>query len=139
VRILVALALVSCVLTGCNRASQSKEAIRQGVIDYVSGKVNIGAMDVDVVSIDFKGNEADATVAFKAKGSDASSGLQMRYTLEQKSGKWVVKDKAQAGGSPHGARPEPGGMEPGANPHGGSGSGELPAGHPPLEPGGAKP
>lgn len=137
-RILVALAVAICALAGCNRASQSKEAIRQGVIDYVSSKVNVGAMDVDVVSIDFKGSEADATVAFKAKGADAGSGLQMRYTLEQKSGKWVVKDKAQAAGAPHG-----GAMNPGANPHGNgtpegpAGRGALPQGHPPLNPDGA--
>jgi hypothetical protein len=119
VKSLVCLAVSFCALSGCNRASQSQEAIRQGVIDYVSGKVNVGAMDVDVVSIDFKGNEADATVSFKAKGANASSGLQMRYTLEQKSGKWVVKDKAQAGGAPHGAQVQPGG-------------GALPPGHPPM-------
>jgi hypothetical protein len=117
--------LVSCVLSGCNRASQSQEAIRAGVIDYVAGKVNVGAMEVDVTSIDFKGKEADATVTFRAKGAAPASGLQMRYTLEQKSGKWVVKDKAQAGGSPHGAA-----MNPSA--------GELPQGHPPLDPGEAK-
>jgi hypothetical protein len=136
VKSLVCLAVALCALSGCNRASQSQEAIRQGVIDYLSGKVNVGAMDVNVVSIDFKGNEADATVAFKAKGAGPGSGLQMRYTLEQKSGKWVVKDKAQAGGAPHGA-----GMQPGASPHGGgmpSGAGQLPAGHPPLDSGGGK-
>jgi hypothetical protein len=126
VKSLVCLAVALSALSGCNRASQSKEAIRQGVIDYVTGKVNVGAMDVDVVSIDFKGAEADATVAFRAKGSDASSGLQMRYTLEQKSGKWVVKDKAQAGGSPHGT-----GMQPRGS--------ELPPGHPPMNSGEGKP
>jgi hypothetical protein len=136
VKVLAALALACCALSGCNRASQSKEAIRAGVIEYVSTKVNVGAMDVDVTSIDFKGNEADATVAFRAKGADPASGLQMRYTLEQKSGKWVVKDKAQAGGSPHGAAMNPGG-EP-ANPHGNGGGGALPPGHPPLDSGGAK-
>ena len=136
-KLLVCVAVALCALSGCNTASQSKEAIRQGVIDYVTTKVNVGAMDVDVVSIDFKGKEADATVAFKPKGASAATGLQMRYTLEQKSGKWVVKDKAQAGGSPHGA-----GAQPGASPHGNAmqpGGGELPAGHPPMDSGGKKP
>lgn len=134
---LATLVLVSCcAFIGCNRASQSKEAIRAGVIDYVAGKVNVGAMDVDVTSIDFKGSEADATVNFRAKGADPATGLQMRYTLEQKSGKWVVKDKAQAGGSPHGAAMNPGGQP--ASPHGNQGGGELPAGHPPLVPGEGK-
>ena len=133
---LATLVLVVCALSGCNRASQSQEAIRAGVIDYVATKVNIGAMDVDVTSIDFKGKEADATVTFRAKGADPASGLQMRYTLEQKSGKWVVKDKAQAGGAPHGAAIAPGG-EP-ASPHGSGGGGPLPPGHPRLDSGGAK-
>ena len=124
-RFLAVTALLTCVLAGCNRASQSKEAIRESVINYVSGKVNVGSMDVDVTSIAFKGNEADATVTFRAKGADPSSGLQMRYTLEQKSGKWVVKEKAQASGSPHGAPANPGG-------------GALPPGHPPMDPGEAK-
>ena len=132
-RFLAITVLLSCVLTGCNRASESKEAIRESVINYVSGKVNVGSMDVDVVSIAFKGNEADATVSFRAKGADPSSGLQMRYTLEQKSGKWVVKEKAQEGGAPHGAPVNPGG----ASPHGEAG-GALPPGHPPLDPGEGK-
>ena len=121
-RFLATAALLSCVLTGCNRASESKEAIRESVIQYVSGKVNVGSMDVDVTSIAFKGEEADATVTFRAKGADASSGLQMRYTLEQKSGKWVVKEKAQAGGSPHGE----------------AGGATLPPGHPPMNGGAPK-
>jgi hypothetical protein len=132
VKPLAALILVSCALIGCNRASQSQEAIRAGVIDYVSTKVNVGAMDVDVTSVNFKGNEADATVSFRAKGADPASGLQMRYTLEQKAGKWVVKEKAQAGGSPHGAAGGP------AAPHGDLGPGQVPPGHPPLVPGEGK-
>lgn len=119
------LALLSCALTGCNRASQSKEAIRQSVIDYVSSKVNVGAMEVDVTSIAFKGNEADATVAFRAKGSQPGAGLEMRYTLEQKSGKWVVKDKTEAGASPHGASAVQG--------RGSGAGGQLPPGHPPMD------
>ena len=124
-KFLAVLALLCCALTGCNRATQDKEAIRQSVMDYVSGKVNVGAMDVDVTSVTFKGDEADATVAFRAKGSPAGSGLEMRYTLEQKSGKWVVKDKSEASGAPHGVAPNAGGAGGGA---------ELPPGHPSMEP-----
>ena len=135
-RLLAVAALLVCALGGCNRTSESKEAIRESVINYVSGKVNVGSMDVDVTSISFKGNEADATVSFRPKGAGPSAGLQMQYTLEQKAGKWVVRDKAQAGGSPHGAI-IPGG-EP-ANPHGGSGAtGQMPPGHPPLDSGEAR-
>ena len=117
---LISIALIGCALTGCNRAGQDKEAIRQGVIEYVSSKVNVGAMEVDVTSVSFKGQEADASVIFRAKGANSGPGMEMRYTLEQKSGKWVVKDKAEAGGTPHGAIA-------------GRGAGEqLPQGHPSL-------
>ena len=122
-KFLTAIALLCCVLNGCQRANQDKEAIRQGVLDYIAAKVNVSAMDVDVTSIAFKGNEADATVAFRAKGAAPGSGLEMRYTLEQKSGKWVVKDKAEAGGSPHSA---------GAPASGGA---TLPPGHPSVDAG----
>ena len=73
----------------------------------------------------FKGNEADATVAFRAKGADPATGLQMRYTLEQKSGKWVVKDKPEGGVNPHGT--------PGSAPAGAA-EGALPPGHPTTAP-----
>jgi hypothetical protein len=122
VKSVVFVAALCFALAGCNRASQNKEAIRDGVIEYVAAKVNVSAMDVDVTSIDFKGNEADATVAFRAKGAPAGSGLQMRYTLEQKAGKWVVKEKAESG-SPHGSMANPG-----------AGGEALPPGHPPMEP-----
>ena len=133
-KFLTIIALLGCVLTGCNRASESKEAIRESVINSVSGKVNVGSMDVDVTSIAFKGAEADATVTFRAKGAGPSAGLQMNYTLEQKSGKWVVKEKAQAGGSPHGAAANPGSVSP----HGEAGGAALPPGHPPMNGGAPK-
>ena len=123
-KLLLSIALLLCSLAACNRASQDKEAIRQGVIDYVAGKVNVAAMDVDVTSIAFKGDEADATVIFRAKGSTSGPGMEMRYTLEQKSGKWVVKNKAESG-SPHSAVANPGGMT-------------MPPGHPSVDPGEAK-
>ena len=98
-------ALLLC-LAGCNRAAQNKESIRQGVIDYVASKVNVSAMDIEVTAIAFKGAEADATVSFRPKGAQDGAGMEMRYTLEQKGGKWVVKDKAETG-SPHGSAAAP--------------------------------
>ncbi len=80
-------------------------------------------MQVDVASVTFRDNEADAVVSFKPKGSaDPSNTMQMRYTLERKGGDWVVKSRGGSGGSPHGgmggAAPAPGG--------------EMPSGHPPV-------
>ncbi|MEO7650557.1 MAG: hypothetical protein ABIZ80_08805 [Bryobacteraceae bacterium] len=136
--------LSAAALSSCNRASENKEAIRQGVVEYIGSRANVAAMDVEVNAIAFKGNEADASVTFRAKGAAPGSGMQMNYTLENKSGKWVVKNKAGAGGG-HGAGATPGG----GNPHGGGSSmmddpggpatgGAIPPGHPAVPGGGGK-
>lgn len=78
-------------------------------------------MQVDVTSVSFRQNEADATVSFRPKGAGAGAGMQMRYLLERRGNRWVVKSKSEAGGSPHGASPAPG-----------TRALELPPGHPPA-------
>jgi len=107
-------------MCGCKKNIDNKEAIRQGVVDYLSGRsdLNIASMNVDVTSVSFRGSEAEATVAFTPKGAAPAQGMSMRYTLENKDNKWVVKNKADSGQNPHGAQPAP--------------QGELPAGHPPI-------
>jgi hypothetical protein len=121
VRIIWALALVVC-LAACNRGNTNKEAVRQGVVDFVAGRgLNVQGMDVTVTSVQFNGDHADAVVEFTPKGGAAGSGMSMNYQLEQRSGKWVVTGRRDAG-SPHGGGAIPGGQ---ANPHGG---GAMPGG-----------
>lgn len=114
------------VLGGCSRGLETKEAVRQGVIDHLAKRsgINVGSMLVEVTSVSFRGNEADATVSFRAKGGGAGQGMSMNYTLERKGNAWVVKSRSEAGGSPHGGMGSPG-------------QGQLPSGHPPV--GGASP
>ncbi|MGA2117849.1 MAG: hypothetical protein ABSH56_24230 [Bryobacteraceae bacterium] len=108
------LALILC-LAACNRSNTDKEAVRQAIIDRVSkAGLNVGAMELTLRSVDFNGDKASATVSFAAKGSPASAGMSIQYQLERQSGKWMVVDHKDAGGSPHG-----GAMPGGANPHGG--------------------
>ena len=90
--------------------------------------LDVSSMDVEVTSVTFQGDEAEAAVSFRPKGvTDPEAGMEMRYTLEKKGSRWVVKGKAGAGGgAPHG-----GGME---SPHGGMPpSGDMPAGHPSVQ------
>lgn len=115
---------------GCNRAGNPEEAVRQGVIDYLSKRanLNVAAMNVTVTSLIVRQNEADAVVSITAKGGNAAQGMSMKYTLTRQGDLWVVKDKAEAGGMPHSAA--------GANPHGGAAApmgGTLPPGHPPVD------
>jgi len=106
---------------GCHRSSP-EAAIRQGVIDYLSKRsnLNVSGMNVDVTSLVVRQNEADAVVSFTAKGANPGQPMSMRYTLERRGDRWVVKDKAEAGASPHG----------GAAPAAG---GQLPPGHPSVD------
>ena len=118
------------ILAGCSRGLETKEAVRQGVIDHLAAKsgISVGAMQIEVASVSFRGKEegrkeADATVIFRAKGAQGGPGMTMNYTLEQKGSRWVVKSRADAGGMPHAGAGAP--------------AGQMPPGHPPV--GGEKP
>jgi hypothetical protein len=125
--------LISC-LAGCKHGVQSDDAVRQAVLDYLSGPMglNIGAMDVKVDKVSFEGEKAKAGVTIALKGNSTPM-MTKQYELEQKDGKWVVV--ARKGESGHGATmpgggPGAGGAMPGPvapgteNPHGG---GAMPA------------
>jgi hypothetical protein len=113
-------------LAACGRRMDTTEAVRQGVLDYLATRsnLNISAMNVDVTTVSFRKEEADATVSFTAKGSPAAKGMSIRYTLTRKGDKWVVKDKPEGGANPHGA----------AVGAGSPAEGSLPPGHPTTAP-----
>ena len=114
------LVLVSLLL-GCKKDIQNKEAIRQAVIDHLAKRPDLMAMDVRVDGVQFKQDEAIASVYLQAKsGAAAGGGMQMTYALERKGNQWVVKDKKNSGGA--------------ASPHGGA-TGNPPPALPPLPPG----
>jgi hypothetical protein len=122
---LVAAAAVSLALWGCSRGVSGKEAIRQGVIEHLSGRagLDVKSMQVEVTSVTFREKEADAVVSFRPKGvSDPGAGMQMQYTLEKKGDRWVVKGKREAGTSPHGGTGAPGGAMPPGHPPAGAAS-----------------
>jgi hypothetical protein len=113
-------------LSACNRGVQNKDAVRQGVLDYLASRPNLSmtGMNVDVTKVDFQGKQAEATVSFTPKGGPAGNGMQMRYTLEQKDNRWQVVSKADSGQNPHGAGAAQ--SMPGmANPHGGGAPGGI--------------
>lgn len=69
---LIAAAAVSLVLpivffVGCNKDIQNQEAVRQGVMSYLSKRSDLLAMDVSVTSIAFRQDGATAQVHFQAK------------------------------------------------------------------------
>ena len=116
-------------LAACHKNIQTTDAVQQGIMKYLASRQGLTAMDVSVVSVSFRENEADATVHFQAKGStNPASGIDMKYVLERHGNEWVVKGRSGMG---QGANPH-GGM--GGNPHGGTGMPSLPPGHPAIPP-----
>ncbi|MGP0075926.1 MAG: hypothetical protein ACLPWF_28750 [Bryobacteraceae bacterium] len=127
---------------GCKKDIQNQDAVRQGVMSYLSKRSDLLAMDVSVNSVAFHQDEATAQVHFQAKGnSSPAAGMTMQYVLERKDGQWVVKGRTGAN-SAHGAggvpnAPSSQGNSPGpldGMPHtalpGGVGAAGLPSGHP---------
>ncbi len=114
--------LMALALSACNRAAESKEAVREGIIDHLNKNsgLDVKSMDVVVDNVRFEGSRATARVSFKPKTSP-DAGMSMNYTLERSGPKWVVQ-KAASGG--HGNMAPPPAADPGA----------LPPGHPPVAP-----
>lgn len=129
-------------LAGCNKNIQNKDAVRQGVMSYLSKRSDLLAMDVTVNSVAFHDDEATAEVHFQAKGnSSPAAGMTMQYVLERKDGQWVVKGRT-GGNAAHGESAAPRGAAAGQGsapgpldgmPHTGlpgGAAGALPPGHP---------
>lgn len=126
-------------LAGCKKDIQNDEAVRQGVMSYLSKRSDLLSMDVSVNSVAFHDDEATAQVHFQAKGNvSAAAGMTMQYVLERKGNQWVVKGRAGAsmahgssgiGMSQHGG--SPGALDGMPNlPGAAGGSAGLPPGHP---------
>jgi hypothetical protein len=113
----IALAVVVglLLLSGCNRGIQNQEAVRKAILDHLAKRGGFNAaMEVNITAVTFRQDEADATVSYRVKGTPGGAGMTMNYTLERKGNAWAVKEKAEAGGTPHGATiPAPGAMPSG--------------------------
>ena len=133
---LAAAAVSFVLLAGCKKDIQNQDAVRQGVMAYLSKRSDLLAMDVSVTSVSFRQNEATAQVHFQAKGnSSPAAGMTMQYVLERKDGQWVVKGRTGAGAS-HGASGPGVNSVPGQGALPGSldGMPALPPGHPTANP-----
>ncbi len=127
--LLVALTAGS-LLSSCAKAPQTKESVKQAIVDYLAKRDDMiaSSMDVEVVSVNFHEKEAEAVASIGPKGAPAS-GIKIAYTLEAEGNKWVVKKKpgaapASSADTPHSAPSDPG---------------SLPSGHPPVPAPSSKP
>jgi hypothetical protein len=80
-------------LAGCSKNIDNKDAVAASVKKYVAGKgINVDQMNVNVNTVSFHGNQADAQVAFVPKGG--GSGVSANYQLERVKDEWVVKSRS---------------------------------------------
>ncbi len=124
-------------LSGCKKNIQSDDAVRQGIMSYLSKRPDLLSMDVNITSVSYRQNEATATVRFQAKGNTSpGASMTMQYVLERQGDQWQVKGRA--GANDHGAAALP--PPDGAAGAGGAGSiGAMPNTAPPAAPPGALP
>lgn len=109
-------------LAGCGPNIKSKEKVQQAILQRLQTRsgLDLASLEVTTTSVSFDKNLAYATVAFHPKGeSNINSGMTMKYTLEDRDGKWVVV--GVGGMSGHGMQGHA------------TGSGALPPGHPPID------
>lgn len=92
-------------LLGCSKNIDTIDAVKQGVLRDIPKDVNAGAMDVNVVSVSFRGQEADAVVSFAPKGGPPM--MSMNYTMERKNSEWHIKKRATGDIQKHAAQAPP--------------------------------
>ena len=122
-----AVVLLVISLAGCSSQNiQTKEAVKDAVMSYLTARqdktgINMSAMNVEVLNMNFQKDSAVATVAFNLKTGEG--GMQMNYELQRQGNKWVVKGVSSTG---HEGAAEPQALPPDHPVQGG----QLPAGHP---------
>lgn len=118
-----AVLVASVLLAGCGKDIKSKEKVQEAILNRLQTRsgLDLKSLDVTTTSVSFNKKVAYATVAFHPKGDlRVNSGMVMKYTLEDRDGKWVVVNVGDSEGH-------------GMTGHAASGTDQLPPGHPPLD------
>lgn len=133
---MASICLAALLLAACSKNIDTPEAVKEGVIKDIAKKVDVGSMDVNVESVDFREKDAVAKVSFKPKGGPATQSITMNYVLERQGDEWHIKSRDM---ETHGKQPSTASGEtlppghPGVAP-GAQNGGPLPAGHPQVDP-----
>jgi hypothetical protein len=125
------LCLLALCLAACSKNIDTPEAVKEGVIKDIAKKVDVGAMDVNVDSVSFREKEASAKVSFRPKGAPSTQAITMDYSLERQGDEWHIKGRNMEAGH---AQPSGQSAMPPGHPVAGTNGGQMPAGHPPVDP-----
>lgn len=120
------LGVVLCTIlafAACGKNIKTKAQVEEAILHRLqtSSGLDLKSLDVTTTEVSFQNNMAYATVAFHPKADVAiNDALLMKYTLEDRNGKWAVVNVAGA----HGQN---------MSGHGSVNTGALPPGHPPVK------
>jgi hypothetical protein len=84
-------------------AESKKEAVRQGVIDFLKLKGALQPEDtlkIEITNLTFQRDEAHATVSFEAPSTRTEGGMLIDYVLQRKGDRWVVTGRQDARANP---------------------------------------
>jgi len=109
-------------LVTCGPGIRTKEKVQEAIISRLQTRsgLDVNGLDVTTTAVSFQKNVAYATVSIHPKSDPSIQSMVMKYTLEDRDGKWVVVNVADSQGR---------GMigHPSANT-----DQALPPGHPPI-------
>ncbi len=122
-RLSAVLLTVLLTFSACADRMRNKDQVQAAIVERLQTRsgLDLNTIDITTTSVNFDKNKAFATVAFHPKGdSNVNSGMIMKYTLEDRDGKWVVVSVNDSQGHGIGGRSA-------------TSSGQLPPGHPSLD------
>lgn len=110
-------------LVTCGPGIRTKEKVQQAIINRLQTRsgLDVNGLDVATTAVTFEKNMAYATVSIHPKSDPGIQSMVMKYTLEDRDGKWVVTNVADSQG--HGMMGHPSA----------SGGQALPPGHPTFD------
>jgi hypothetical protein len=92
--------LIIVLLVACGPGIRTKEKVQEAIINRLQTKsgLDINGLDVTTTTVDFRKNMAYATVSIHPKSDPSIQSMVMKYTLEDRDGKWVVTNVADSQG-----------------------------------------
>lgn len=115
--------LALLVLASCGDKMESRDKVQAAIMQRLksSSGLDLNSLNVTTTSVTFDKNLAYAKLAFHPKtDTKVIDSMMMKYTLENRDGKWVVINVADSQGH-------------GLTGHSRAGDDQLPPGHPPVD------
>ena len=112
-------ALAVVYVWACGPGIHTEEKVQQAIMERLEthSGLDVNGLDVNTTAVSFEKNMAYATVSIHPKSDPSIQSMVMKYTLEDRDGKWVVVNVADSQGH-------------GMIGHGSASGQALPPGHP---------